>query len=139
MVGPSSPPNHYVEGNHLRQQPGDLQLSRHWPGIEDGYSLRKLQEAKEVLEREKFETVNVMDPDCRLIKEKRGVIQPSPNGQIAVDENDRVNVAADVIQNVTDRFIASKAALAHLDLKWHGRKPSSDLRSSVNSRREFSC
>ena len=66
------------------------------------YRLKKLQEAKEVLEREKLEKVNVTEPDSRLMKDSRGVIQPSHNGQIAVDDKDGVIVAADVSQNATD-------------------------------------
>jgi len=66
------------------------------------YRLKKLQEAKEVLKREKLEKVNVTEPDSRLMKDSRGVIQPSYNGQIAVDDKERVIVAADVSQNATD-------------------------------------
>ena len=66
------------------------------------YRLKKLQEAMEVLEREKLEKVNVTEPDSRLMKDSRGVIQPSHNGQIAVDDKDQVIVAADVSQNATD-------------------------------------
>jgi transposase len=66
------------------------------------YRLKKLQEAMEVLEREKLEKVNVTEPDSRLMKDSRGVIQPSHNGQIAVDDKEQVIVAADVSQNATD-------------------------------------
>jgi len=66
------------------------------------YRLKKLQEAMEVLEREKLEKVNVTEPDSRLMKDSRGVIQPSHNGQIAVDGKEQVIVAADVSQNATD-------------------------------------
>ena len=66
------------------------------------YRLKKLQEAMEVLEREKLEKVNVTEPDSRLMKDSRGVIQPSHNGQIAVDDKDQVIVAVDVSQNATD-------------------------------------
>jgi transposase len=66
------------------------------------YRLKKLQEAMEVLEREKLEKVNVTEPDSRLMKDSRGVIQPSHNGQIAVDTKEQVIVAADVSQNATD-------------------------------------
>ncbi len=44
------------------------------------YRLKKLHEAIEVLEREKLEKVNVTDPDSRLMKDSRKVIQPSYNG-----------------------------------------------------------
>jgi transposase len=66
------------------------------------YRLKKLQEAMEVLEREKLEKVNVTEPNSRLMKDSSGVIQPSHNGQIAVDDKDQVIVAADVSQNATD-------------------------------------
>ena len=66
------------------------------------YRLQKLQEAMEVLEREKLEKVNVTDPDSRLMKDSHGVIQPSYNGQIAVDDKEQVIVAAHVSQNATD-------------------------------------
>jgi transposase len=66
------------------------------------YRLKKLQEAMEGLEREKLEKVNVTDPESRLMKDSRKVIQPSYNGQIAVDEKEQVIVAADVSQNTTD-------------------------------------
>jgi len=64
--------------------------------------LKKFQEAMEVLEREKLKKVNVTEPDSRLMKDSRGVIQPSHNGQIAVDDKEQVIVAADVSQNATD-------------------------------------
>jgi len=66
------------------------------------YRLKKLQEAMEVLERENLEKVNVTEPDSRLMKDSRGVIQPSHNGQIAVDDKEQIIVAADVSQNATD-------------------------------------
>ena len=66
------------------------------------YRLKKLHEAREVLEREKLEKVNVTEPDSRLMKDSRGVIQPSHNGQIAVDDKEQIIVAADVSQSATD-------------------------------------
>ena len=60
------------------------------------------QEAREVLQREKLEKVNVIDPESRLMKDGRKVIQPSYNGQIAVDDKEQVIVAADVSQNAAD-------------------------------------
>jgi len=66
------------------------------------YRLKKLQEAREVLEREKLEKVNVTDPESRLMNDSRKVIQPRYNGQIAVDNKEQVIVAADVSQNATD-------------------------------------
>ena len=66
------------------------------------YRLKKLQEAKEVLEREKLEKVNVTDPESRLMKNSYKVIQPSYNGQIAVDGKEQVIVAAHITQQATD-------------------------------------
>jgi len=66
------------------------------------YRQKRLQEAREVLEREKLEKVNVTDSSSRLMKDSRGVIQPSHNGQIAVDDKEQIIVAADVSQNATD-------------------------------------
>jgi transposase len=66
------------------------------------YRLKKLREAREMLEQEKLERVNATDPDSRLMQDSRRVIQPSYNGQIAVDEKEQVIVAADVSQNTTD-------------------------------------
>lgn len=66
------------------------------------YRLRKLQEAREVLGKEKLEKVNVTDCESRLMKDSRQVIQPNYNGQIAVDDKGQVIVAADVSQNATD-------------------------------------
>ena len=66
------------------------------------YRLQKLQEAREALHREKLERVNVTDPQSRLMQDSRRVIQPSYNGQVAVDDKDQVIVAADISQNTTD-------------------------------------
>ena len=66
------------------------------------YRLKKLQEAIEVLQREKLEKVNVTDPKSRLMQDSRRVIQPSYNGQVAVDNKDQVIVAADISQSTTD-------------------------------------
>jgi len=66
------------------------------------YRLKKLKYAREVLRREKLEKVNVTDPESRLMKNSRKVIQPSYNGQIAVDDKEQVIVAADISQKATD-------------------------------------
>ena len=70
---------------------------------EKEYRLKKLKEVREVLEREKLKKVNVTDPESRLMKDSRKVIEPSYNGQIAVDDKEQVIVAADVSQNATDQ------------------------------------
>lgn len=46
--------------------------------------------------------MNVTDSSSRLMKDNREVIQPSHNGQMAVDDKEQIIVAADVSQNATD-------------------------------------
>jgi len=64
--------------------------------------LKKLSEAKALLEAEKLEKVNLTDKDSRLMKDKKKVIEPGYNGQLAVDEKEQVIVAADVVNEATD-------------------------------------
>ena len=64
--------------------------------------LKRLAEAKALLESEKLEKVNVTDGDSRLMKDKKKVIEPCYNGQLAVDGQEGVIVAADVVQDATD-------------------------------------
>jgi transposase len=66
------------------------------------YRLKKLNEAREMLEREKLKRVNITDPESRLMQDSRRAIQPSYNGQVAVDEKEQVIVAADITQETTD-------------------------------------
>jgi transposase len=66
------------------------------------YRLKKLNEAKEMLQRESLKRVNITDPESRLMQDSRRAIQPSYNGQIAVDEKGQVIVAADITQETTD-------------------------------------
>ena len=66
------------------------------------YRLKKLQEAKKELEKEKLEKVNVTDTDARLMKNSKKVIQPAYNGQIGVDAKEQIIVAADITQEATD-------------------------------------
>jgi hypothetical protein len=60
------------------------------------HRLKRLREAREALAREKLEKVNVTEPDSRLMQDNRGVIQPSYNSQIAVDDKWQIIMAADV-------------------------------------------
>ena len=46
--------------------------------------------------------MNITDPSSHLMKDRRKVIQPRHNGQMAVDSQEQVIVAADVSQNATD-------------------------------------
>ena len=69
---------------------------------EKEYRLKKLSEARETLEREKLKRVNITDPESRLMQDSRRVIQPSYNGQVAVDAKKQVIVAADITQETTD-------------------------------------
>jgi transposase len=64
--------------------------------------LKSLAEAKALLESEKLEKVNVTDGDSRLMKDKKKVIEPCYNGQLAVDDKVGVIVAADVVPEATD-------------------------------------
>lgn len=66
--------------------------------------LRKLKEAKEILEREKLEKVNVSDPDAPFMRNGQGKIQPSYNGQTAVDAKEQVIVAAAITRHEADNF-----------------------------------
>ena len=47
------------------------------------------QGASETLEREKLKRVNITDPESRLMQDSHRTIQPSYNGQIAVDEKEQ--------------------------------------------------
>jgi len=69
---------------------------------EKEYRLKRLNEARETLEREKLKRVNITDPESRLMQDSRRVIQPSYNGQIAVDEKEQIIVATDITQETTD-------------------------------------
>ena len=66
------------------------------------YRLKKLNEARETLQRENLKRVNITDPESRLMQDSRRVIQPSYNGQIAVDRNEQIIVAAGITQETTD-------------------------------------
>jgi transposase len=66
------------------------------------YRLKKLNEAREMLQMEKLKRVNITDPESRLMQDSRRAIQPSYNGQIAVDEKEQIIVAADITQETTD-------------------------------------
>lgn len=66
------------------------------------YRLKRLQEAKETMERERLKRVNITDPGSRLMQDSQKRIRPSYNGQIAVDDKEQVIVAADVSQDTTD-------------------------------------
>ncbi len=66
------------------------------------YRLKRLNEARETLEREKLKRVNITDPESRLMQDSHKIIQPSYNGQIAVDEKEQIIVAADITQETTD-------------------------------------
>jgi len=66
------------------------------------YRLKKLSEARETLQREKLRRVNISDPESRLMQDSHRTIQPSYNGQIAVDEKEQIIVAAGITQETTD-------------------------------------
>jgi len=64
--------------------------------------LKKLVEAKAILEAEQLEKVNICDVESRLMSDKKKVIEPCYNGQLAVDIKEQVIVVADVVQDATD-------------------------------------
>lgn len=66
------------------------------------YRLKKLQKAKEMLEREKQNKVNITDPEARLMRNNHGAIEPAYNGQVAVDDKNQIIVAAAVGQEKVD-------------------------------------
>jgi transposase len=64
--------------------------------------LEQLKKAKALLERENLKTVNLSDPDSRLMQNKKHYIEPSYNVQIAVDDKAQIIVAAEVSQKAAD-------------------------------------
>lgn len=66
--------------------------------------LQKLQEAKERLAMEKQEKINVTDPDAPLMKNGQGKIQPAYNGQVGVDAQEQIIVAAAITEHEADNF-----------------------------------
>jgi len=68
------------------------------------YRLKKLEEAKKQLEKEKLKKVNVTDTDARLMQDSKKVIQPGYNGQIGVDAKEQIIISADVTQEATDHY-----------------------------------
>lgn len=64
--------------------------------------LEKLLEARELLEREKLEKINVTDPDAPFMRDGHGRIEPSYNGQVAVDTKQQVILAAAISLNPAD-------------------------------------
>lgn len=66
------------------------------------YRLKRFSEVKETLEREKLNRVNITDLESRLMQDSHRLIQPSYNGQIAVDEKEQAIVAAGITQETTD-------------------------------------
>jgi transposase len=66
------------------------------------YRLKKLKEAQELLEKEKLHKINLTDPEARLMKNKQHRIEPAYNVQVAVDAQDQIIVATDVIQQSAD-------------------------------------
>ena len=64
--------------------------------------LEKIQDAKEKLEKENLEKINVTDNDAKIMKHKNGSKKPSYNSQIAVDDKEQVIVAADLVDKQND-------------------------------------
>jgi transposase len=64
--------------------------------------LEKIKAAKKKLEEEKLEKINITDNDAKIMKHKDGSLKPSYNGQIAVDDQEQVIVAADLVTDEND-------------------------------------
>jgi len=66
--------------------------------------LKKIEEAKRVLEEEKLKKVNITDIDAPLMRNSHGKIEPAYNGQAAVDHKEQIIVAAAITVEETDNF-----------------------------------
>ena len=62
----------------------------------------KIKKAMNELENSNSETVNLTDPQSRLMKNKKGIKESGYNGQIAVDSKEKIIIAADVSQSAGD-------------------------------------
>lgn len=62
----------------------------------------KIKNAKEELEKSGGNTVNLTDPSSKFMKNKKGRIEQSYNGQIAVDSEQKIIIANDVSQAPAD-------------------------------------
>lgn len=72
--------------------------------VKKGNRLKKLYEAKEQLESEKLKKINVTGHAAVLMKNGQGKIQPAYNGQVAVDAQEQIIVAAAITQHEADNF-----------------------------------
>ena len=57
--------------------------------------LEKIKAAKKKLDEEKLTKINITDDDARIMKHKDGSKKPSDSCQVAVDEKEKIIVAAD--------------------------------------------
>jgi transposase len=64
--------------------------------------LETIQKAKEKLDEENLDKINVTDNDAKIMKHKDGSKKPSYNGQIAVDDKEQVIVAVDLVDEQND-------------------------------------
>lgn len=64
--------------------------------------LRQLESAREIMEKEKLKKINVTDPEAPLMRDGHGRIEPAYNGQIAVDSENQIIVAAAITRNEAD-------------------------------------
>lgn len=62
----------------------------------------KINNAMDELENTNPKTVNLTDPESRLMKNKKGIREAGYNGQIAVDGKEKIIIAADVSQSSAD-------------------------------------
>ncbi len=63
---------------------------------------KQIENGLEILETSECRLLNFTDPDSRLMKNKQGVFDQEYNGQIAVDSEEKIIIAADVCQSAVD-------------------------------------
>ena len=62
----------------------------------------KIDKAMNEFENSNPKTVNLTDPESRLMKNKKGITEPGYNGQIAVDDKEKIIIATDISQSSAD-------------------------------------
>ena len=70
--------------------------------VDKKYRLEKIKAAKKKMDEEKLKKVNITDTDAKIMKHKDGSKKPSYNCQVAVDENEQIIVAADLVDEEND-------------------------------------
>jgi transposase len=70
--------------------------------VDKKYRLEKIKATKKKMDEEKLKKVNITDTDAKIMKHKDGSKKPSYNCQVAVDENEQIIVAADLVDEEND-------------------------------------